>query len=287
MASIFGTFLFNVFCFLVINSCFVLAISAQKIAVLTPEKTIQTEIFAENLKSSLSKEFRILDNSLSETAFNSIEIETPFNLSTEESKTVGKSIGCEYLLLIKAANQRRASLKKNDFYESFAIIYVISSRTGRLVFWKLQKFEEEKQSKAENLLLNSTDNLAKEIYEKLKKNAIEELNEKPSNKIEEVPDENSLEAKNFRPPLPYKRLKPEYTSAAFIYQVTATVDIAVDLSETGEILKTEIVRWAGFGLDESVTEAVTKMNWRAAERNGKTLPMRVLLRYNFKKVEKE
>lgn len=287
MASIFGTFLFNVFCFLVINSCFVLAISAQKIAVLTPEKTIQTEMFAENLKNSLSKELRILDNSLSETAFNSIEIETPFNLSTEESKTVGKSIGCEYFLLIKAANQRRASLEKNDFYESFAIIYVISSRTGRLVFWKLQKFEEEKQSKAENLLLNSTDNLAKEIYEKLKKNAIEELNEKPSNKIEEVPDENYLEAKKFRPPLPYKRLKPEYTSAAFIYQVTATVDIAVDLSETGEILTTEIVRWAGFGLDESVTEAVTKMKWRAAERNGKTLPMRVLLRYNFKKVEKE
>jgi hypothetical protein len=29
------------------------------------------------------------------------------------------------------------------------------------------------------------------------------------------------------------------------------------------------------------------MNWRPAERNGKTLPMRFLLRYNFKKAEQD
>jgi len=29
------------------------------------------------------------------------------------------------------------------------------------------------------------------------------------------------------------------------------------------------------------------MNWRPGERGGKPLPMRVLLRYNFTKIEKE
>jgi hypothetical protein len=36
-----------------------------------------------------------------------------------------------------------------------------------------------------------------------------------------------------------------------------------------------------------VTDAVRAMNWRPAMRGGKPLPMRVLLRYNFTKVEKE
>ncbi len=102
-----------------------------------------------------------------------------------------------------------------------------------------------------------------------------------------MPAENSPEAKSFRPPLPYKRIKPEYTQVANLYSVEATVNIEVEVSENGKILKTEIVRWAGFGLDESVTETIHKMQWRAASRNGKTLPLRVLLRYNFKKIEED
>ena len=111
--------------------------------------------------------------------------------------------------------------------------------------------------------------------------------EKPSRRIEEMPPENSPEAKNFRSPVPYKRIKPEYTGVAYLYGIAATVDILLDLDEKGNILRTEIVRWAGYGLDEAVTDAVRKMNWRPAERAGKPLPLRVLLRYNFKKVEKE
>jgi hypothetical protein len=69
--------------------------------------------------------------------------------------------------------------------------------------------------------------------------------------------------------------------------VAATVDIEVDLDAAGQVLRTEIVRWAGFGLDEAVTTAVRAMNWRQAERSGKPLPIRFLLRYNFRKVDKE
>ena len=100
-----------------------------------------------------------------------------------------------------------------------------------------------------------------------------------------MPTENSPEAKNFRPPLPYKRIKPPYTRTAYLYSVEATVDVEIDVDETGKISRAEIVRWAGFGLDESVRETIRRMNWKAADRNGKSLPMRVLLRYNFKKIE--
>ena len=111
------------------------------------------------------------------------------------------------------------------------------------------------------------------------------MEEKPKQQLEELPAENSPEAKNFRPPLPYRRIKPPYTRTAYQYSIAATVDVEVDVDETGGIARTEIVRWAGFGLDEAVEKTIRQMNWKPADRNGKPLPMRVLLRYNFKKVE--
>jgi hypothetical protein len=259
---------------------------AQKIAILTPEKNERSENFAEKLKNSLSGKFKILDSSLSETAFLSAGVEKPFNMTTAEAKIVGAAIGCEFFLLVKAANQQRYSFEKKEYFESYAAVYVVSSRTGRLVFWKLQSFNGNNPKNADKLLFDSTDELANEISEKLPVIAREELNEKIA-KLEEIPDENSPEAKNLRSPLPYRRISPQYTATANLYSVAATVDIEVDFDESGKILRTEIVRWAGFGLEESVTETVRKMNWRPATRDGKPLPIRVLLRYNFKKLDKE
>ena len=262
-------------------------IFAQKLAVLTPEKNGQSEKFAEKLEAALSAKFKVLDSSLSETAFRSANFANPFNLSTIEAKNAGTIIGCNYFLLVKSMNQRRSSYEKPEYYESYTIIYAVSARTGRLIFWKLNSFDADKPSAAENKLFSSIDNLAAQIAENLKQTEEKELIESRRVKIEELPDENSPQAKNFRPPLPFRRIKPPYTSAANIYDVEATIDILVDVSEKGDILRTEIVRWAGFGLDESVTETIRKMQWRAAERDGKFLPMRVLLRYNFKKIEKD
>ncbi len=272
-------------------SVFALIISfpilAQKIAIIAPDKTAQSQEFAEKLAESLSKRYKIIDSSLSDTAFRSANFETPFNLTTEESKTVSTAIGCNYFLLVKTENQRRASLVKDDYFESTAAIFVVSSRTGRLVFWKLERAEEKTPNEADKTLFASTDKLSAEMSKIVNEVGKDEIAEKPTPNIIELPDENSAEAKGLRPPLPFRRIKPEYTETANLYDITATVDIEIEVSETGAILKTEIVRWAGYGLDESVVRAIRKMQWRPADRNGKTLPMRVLLRYNFKKVEKE
>lgn len=262
------------------------SVSAQKIAVLTPEKIGLSESFADKLKASLSEKFKTLNSSLSETAFLSASVEKPFNMTTEEGKIVGEAIGCDFFLLVKAETLRRYSSEKKEYFESFAAVYTVSARTGRLVFWKLQTFNGFDPKTPEKLIFDSTAELTKEIQAKILQSAKEELNEKPFG-FEEVPDENSPDAKNFRSPLPYRRISPQYTSTAYLYSVAATVDIEVDFDETGKILRTEIVRWAGFGLDESVAETVRKMNWRPATRSGKPLPIRVLLRYNFKKIEKE
>lgn len=280
--------LFLCLLFLLICFCFPSAFLAQpKIAVLVPEKSEQSRIFAGKIEDALSKGARVLDSSLSEAAFKVQAPANPFNLSRGEAKKIGAAIGCDFFLLVKAANLRRISLSKGEFYESYAAIYTVETRAGKLVFWKLFSFEAAKATKADDELFDSAKTSASEILSKLKNTAEAERAEKTALKFETLPEKDSLEAKNFRPPLPYKRFRPEYTPLAALYGVEAIIDAEIDVDENGKILKIEIVRWAGFGLDESVADNIRRMNWRPAERNGKSLPTRVLLRYNFKKINSE
>lgn len=266
---------------------FSLHTQAQRLSILTPEKDSQNTLFVSNLRDALDKKFTVIDDSLSEAAYSAAAVANPYNMTTGAARNIGAAIGCDYFLLITTATQRRVSLERPPYHEASAAIYIVSSLTGRLVYWKLLRFESDKPAEAGQLLADSAESLVPEISGRLREVRAAERSEKPSPKIEEMPPENSPEARSFRPPVPYRRVKPESTRQAYLYGIAATVDLLLDLDEKGNILRTEIVRWAGYGLDEAVTDAVRKMNWRPAERNGKPLPLRVLLRYNFKKADKE
>ena len=280
--SIFDLLLFT-FIFFVLS----FPVSAQRIAILAPDGDDTSRNFATRLEAQLAEKVRVLDDAMSEAAFLSAKAENPFNLTVSASKAAGAAIGCDHFILVRSAAIRRSSSQRPEYYESYAAVFAVSSRTGRLIFWRLLRFEELKAQAAQNLLNAAAGQLAMEIENKLRLAAKSELTEPPLSEMEEPPDESSPAAKNLRAPIPYRRIKPEYTSDAFLYDIRATVDIVVDLDKNGTILRTEIVRWAGYGLDESVEKAVRTMNWRPAERNGKSLSMRFLLRYNFKKIEKE
>jgi TonB family protein len=105
--------------------------------------------------------------------------------------------------------------------------------------------------------------------------------------IEEVPEETSPQAKGLRLPAPYRRLRPIYPETAARAEAEATVDVLVDIDAAGEVSRVEVVRWAGFGLDEASVHIIRQMHFRPAMRDGVPLPMRVLLRYNFQKPKKE
>lgn len=265
-----------------------LIIPAQsKIAVVAPDKTNRSAHFAEKLADSFSTGTKVLDNSLSQAAFTAQNFDKPFNLSLNEAKNAGAAIGCDYFLLVKTENLRRASLSDADFYESYAAIFAVGTRTGELVFWKLNSFKAETADGADKKLNDSIKSLTAEVFAKLKNDSQSEPQKNAAPPFENLPQEGSPAAENFRPPLPYKRFRPEYTPLANLYGIEATVDAEIDVDETGKISRVRIARWAGFGLDESVADNILKMNWRAAERSGKSVPTRVLLRYNFKKIDPE
>src|SRR5260370_37042049 len=95
-------------------------------------------------------------------------------------------------------------------------------------------------------------------------------------------DDNDVN-KEVRAPRPYRRLKPLYPESAARAEVEAVVDVLADIDARGEVGRIEIARWAGYGLDQSVIDTVKQMHFFPAMRAGVVIPMRVLLRYNFRK----
>jgi TonB family protein len=64
------------------------------------------------------------------------------------------------------------------------------------------------------------------------------------------------------------------------------VDALVEIGADGEVADVRVVRWAGFGLDEEVVATIRRMHFHPARRDGEPVPVRVLLRYNFRKPPK-
>ena len=98
--------------------------------------------------------------------------------------------------------------------------------------------------------------------------------------------DKSAAAEGLRLPRPYRRFQPAYPETAAHAEAEATVDVLVDLDASGEVMHVEVARWAGFGLDEATIETVRHLHFFPAIRNGMPIPLRVLLRYNFRKPAK-
>lgn len=259
------------------------AANAQRIAVIEPERA-HVEGLASLIRGHLTSDFKILDESLADAAFRSVSLSDPFNLTTSDARQIGQVLGVSEYILLRSAVQRRASLDRPAYFEAYAIAYVVDARTGSLIAWLRENVEVQGEKDAREKLIATAAKLADRITASLKVNRFSLVRDP---KFIDVPAENSPLAKGLRTPVPYRRLRPAYTDLASSYGVKATIDIEVDIDADGTVARTSIERWAGFGLEESVEKAVRSMNWRPAEREGKPLPMRILLRYNFVKVEKD
>ena len=266
---------------------FVGASFGQTIAIIAPEKSPFDLRVAAEIRGDLRETIRIQDGDMTSAAFDSARPAAPFNMSTDEAKRVGSIVGTDLYMLIQSGTQRRAALGRADYHEAFAALYFISSRTGRLVLWQILSKDGVTESVAQDDLLRTMPPLILDVVRTARLLIGKETGDSIAPTIEDVPTEGSPAAKDFRSPVPYRRLKPEYTRRAYLYDVTATIEATVDLDDKGNITRASITRWAGYGLDESVLAVIRSMNWRPAERGGKPLPMRFLLRYNFKKLEKD
>ena len=242
-----------------------------------------------NTKEEL-REFTVIDRDQTSAAARGAGFEGSLNLTIQQARDLGAAMGCDFYFIGEAQTLRRVPSTKPAYYESFATVFLVSARTGRLVFWErptVQRDAPEESEKALLAILASAE--TRERYFIAVRSAQEDERaarvtavESGAPIIEVMSDEASEPNQEVRAPRPYRRLKPPYPETAARAEVEATVDVLVDIDARGEVGRVEIARWAGYGLDQSVIDTVRQMHFFPAMRNGVALPMRVLLRYNFR-----
>jgi TonB family protein len=233
----------------------------------------------------------VIDRDQTNAAARGAGFEGSLNLTIQEARDIGAAIGSDFYFIGEAQTLRRVPSTRPAYYEAYATIFLVSARTGRLVLWERPIAQREHPKEAEETLLailSSTE--TRQRYVSAMRRAQEAERAERITAVESAPqiievmsDSESETNQDVRAPKPYRRLKPPYPESAARAEVEATVDVLVDIDARGEVGRVEISRWAGYGLDLSVIDTVKQMHFFPAMRNGQPIPMRVLLRYNFRK----
>ncbi len=246
-------------------------------------------------ESFLAADLEVLDPDLARAAAQGAGYTPSLNMAVSEARTFGSAIGSDFFVLIDAQTLRRSPSSNQIYFDSYASIFLVSSRTGRL--WKFQwiKIHAPTPAQAEKQFLQGmSDNKHPEpLIEVIRRAQEEERTLRALAVGREVPmievapdDSETATAEGIQLPRPYRRLQPPYPVTAAAAEVEAVVDVIVDIDKNGEVGYKEIARWAGFDLDEATLETVKKLHFFPAMRNGTAIPLRVLLRYNFRKPPK-
>ena len=246
-----------------------------------------------SLKSAA--QVNVIDREETRAAMKGIGYAGSLNLSRQEARSLGEAIGSDFYLIGDAQTLRRSSSTRPVYFESYASIFLVSSRTGRLITWQRPSFQASSAEDSEKQLIaelandqNRTRNIAAILKTLEDERLLRELAiDGKTPVIEVAPDDERLaELEGLRLPRPYRRLRPAYPETAARAEVEATVDVLADLDANGEVSNVEVARWAGFGLDEATVETVRQLHFFPATRNGTATPIRVLLRYTFRKPPK-
>jgi hypothetical protein len=236
--------------------------------------------------------FELLDDDLVQAAANGSGYAGSLNFSREEARGLGQSLGCDFYVLGKSLITRRliAGGGEQFYFEALAGLFFVEARTGKLTLFSFESAKARTENQA-NEQLKELLKLAWPRYaeamiaaRKLHLAAVENLQPAVS-AIEILTD--GLSASGVEQPFFFQRIKPDYTEQADLANVTATVELEAVFRDDGTIGEIEVVKWAGFGLDESAVATVKKLGFKSAERGGKKLTLKGLVRYNFRRPQSQ
>jgi TonB family protein len=251
---------------------------------------LASDKFATNLKHE--NNVVVLDREQVRAAARGVGYTGSINLSLNEGRDLGAALGCDFFITGDAQTLRRSPSTGPVYFDSYASIFIVSARTGRLVRWARPSFHGATAAVAEQallaeLLMGDPDppyiiSIRRAQEDERSERELTVDNHVPL--IEEAPDDDkSAASEGLRLPRPYRRFQPAYPETAARAEAEGTVDVLVDLDATGEVVQVQVARWAGFGLDQATVDTVRRLHFFPAMRDGVAIPIRVLLRYNFRK----
>ncbi len=249
----------------------------------------QAEALLTNLLK-LDARVRLVERELFQPALTGLGYQGAVNLSRDEAKRLGAAVGCDFFITGKAGTFARSERAGESHFESFIGVMSVDGRSGQLVVFD---FLHEKAATAGQSLAQLNAKLAAQLPQWIERLSLwqsQRLHLTPARntkelpeEIEELPEEGSLLAEGFKPPEFLNRVKPEYTSEADLADIIATVEAMVVFQASGAVGAVEIVRWAGFGLDDAAVQAVRQLKFKPALREGQPVSIRAPVRFNFRR----
>lgn len=238
-------------------------------------------------RESSSPPFELIDDQLVKIAVRGAGYDSSLNMSRDEARALGQSLGCDFYFLGKVIVTRRAVSSEQFHFEALSGLFLVETRTGKLLIFSFDSAKAGSGLEAYNRLKDSIGNqcgrFASAIASARQKHAaeIENIEMAMPPLVEVFSDE--ISAQGIRQPVFYQRLKPAYTEQADLAGITATVELDAVFGEDGKVGQVEVLRWAGFGLDESAIATVRQLGFKPANRDGKNVTIRGLVRYNFRR----
>ncbi|HXG91106.1 MAG TPA: energy transducer TonB [Blastocatellia bacterium] len=247
--------------------------------------------FEEALSSAFNNDARIalIDSSLVHAAIAGIGYNGSINLTKDEARRIGAAIGCDFFITGKAETLTRSERERESHWEAYVAVMIVDGRTGALVAFDFAAEKAVTQNSAVAALVKTIEARVGTYIDRLidyrkRRAEIQPAATSASERIEELPEEGSPQAAGFTAPEFLNRAKPEYTDEAARADISATVEARAEFLASGEVGNVEIIRWAGFGLDESAERAIRQLKFKPAMRDGHAVSVRAVVRYNFRRV---
>ena len=234
-----------------------------------------------------NNEVELLDDDLVRAASHGAGYTGNLNLSRDEAHALGQSLGCDFYVLGKVQSARRQDVGEQFYFDALAGLFFVETRTGKLILFVFERAKAQDESKARNQLKETLNRNWPRYAEAIKFArqqhllAIENIAPPSPPAVEVLTDD--IAAQGVQQPVFYQRLKPDYTEQAEIAGIVATVELEAVFLDDGTVGEVDVVKWAGFGLDESAIATVKKLRFKPAERGEKKLTIKGLVRYNFRR----
>src|SRR6185437_13191471 len=117
---------------------------------------------------------------------------------------LGAALATDFYLLGDAQVLRRSSFEKPLYYEAYCSVFLVSSRTGRLLAWQRPSFNSDEPERASELLLKQLADLSRGLVVAMRRATEDERIERthiatsPPPLIEAPADDKVAEAQGLR-----------------------------------------------------------------------------------------
>jgi TonB family protein len=241
------------------------------------------------LAQAFSRDARLLviDRQMMVSALAGAGYDRSINMKRDEARRLGAAVGCDFFITGKAETLIRRTTATDSHVEALIGVMMVDGRSGKLAAFD---FIAEKAATPEQAMAAALRSLAARASSYADQMiAFRAAREKiiapeATERIEDLPEEGSSQSAGFKPPEFLNRVKPEYTEQADRADIRATVEASVIFRANGEVGQIEIIRWAGFGLDESAIKAIRQLKFKPATRDGQAVSVRATVLYNFRRI---